>query len=254
MIIAHNNRDIIRHPDAVDYWWRQALGADILQSEIDTMQDHVANSWGEWGLQISTCKQLPFIHQGRIAEHLRVDPHGHADKCDLIAAPCQLPIDSDAIQSLILHHVLDFHKHPHQVLREAARVVAPYGRLTLCNFNRFSPLALKQAAFGFHGKHSLRRLLSLSQLKDWLHLIGFEIERVSYCGFNFPSRRWYSSDGHYARIVGQYLPKLGGIIVVTARKEKRPATLSRTGWQDISSRLKSNTEVSPTRDIARRDS
>lgn len=254
MIIAHNNDDIMRHPDAVDYWWRQSLGSDILLSEIDTIQTHLASSWGEWGMQLSTCQQLPMLHQGRINQTYRLDPTGNADERELVATADQLPIESDALQSLVLHHVLDFHRHPHQILREASRVVAPYGRLTLCNFNRFSPLALKQAMFGFHGRHSLRRLLTRSQIKDWLHLIGFEVERVSYCGFNFPSRRWHASDGHYARIMGQYLPTLGGVIVVTARKEKRPATLNRAGWREFSNRLQGSTEVGSARDIARRES
>ncbi|HSG62064.1 MAG TPA: methyltransferase domain-containing protein [Pseudomonadales bacterium] len=253
MIIAHNNDDIMRHPDAVDYWWRQSLGSDILASEIETIQTHLASSWGEWAMQVSTCPQLPELTHGRIHGSYRLSATAMSSECDITGDATQLPIEADTLQSLVLHHVLDFHRHPHQVLREAARVVAPYGRLTLCNFNRFSPLALKQAVFGFHGRHSLRRLLSQSQMKDWLHLIGFEVERVSYCGFNFPSRRWHSSDGHYARIMGQYLPKLGGIIVVTARKEKRPATLSRAGWRELSSRLQGSTEVGSARDIARRE-
>lgn len=253
MIITHNNHDIIRHPDAVDYWWRQPLGSDILASEIDTIQHHLQSCWGDWALQLSTCKQLPMLQHGHIGACITVDPTGNAETRDIIAQPCQLPVDTDSLQSLVLHHVLDFHRHPHHVMREAGRTVAPYGRLTLCNFNRFSPLALKQALLGFHGRHSVRRLLSQSQIKDWLHLVGFEIERVSYCGFNFPSRHWSSSDSHYARMMGQYLPKLGGVIVVTARKEKRPATLTPAGWRELSKRLQGQAEIGSTRDIVRRD-
>jgi len=253
VIIAHNNDDIIRHPDAVDYWWRQALGKDILLSEIETIQHHISSSWGDWAAQMSTCQQLPALIHGRITHCVKMDPTWHREDVDLYCEAQFLPLESESVQSLVLHHILDFHRHPHQVLREAGRVVAPYGRLTLCNFNRFSPLALKQATMGFGGRYSLRRLLSLAQMKDWLHLIGFEIDQISYCGFDFPSRRWHSSDGHFARIVGQYLPSLGGAIVVTARKEKHPANLTRAGWRELSKRLQSNTNVSSARDVARRE-
>jgi hypothetical protein len=53
--------------------------------------------------------------------------------------------------------------------------------------------------------------------------------------------------------VGQYLPKFGGVIVVTARKEKRPATLTRAGWRELSKRLQGQAEIGSARDIVRRD-
>lgn len=250
MIIAQNDKAIIRHPDSIDFWWRTPLGSDVLLSEIETIQDHLHNSWGDWSMQMSTCRQLPRINHGKIENSIKLvlpDNHGESDiTCD----PIQVPFEQDAIQSLVLHHVLDFHKRPHQVLREAANIVAPYGRLTVCGFNRLSPLTLKHAIMGFQGKHSIRRLLNYRQLKDWLHLLGFEIEQVSYCSYEFPSQRWHNSEGFYTRFMGQYLPRLGGSMVVTARKEKHSMTLKKDTWGAISNSLKPRAEIGTTREVA----
>jgi len=249
VIIAQKDNAIIRHPGSVDYWWRQTLGSDILLSEIQTIQDHLQGSWGEWGVQLSTCSQFPLLNQGKIEQRIKISLSGDDMENKLYCDPLQLPFSQDTVQSLVLHHMLDFHRHPHHVLREAAGVVAPYGRLTLCSFNRFSPLALKHAIFGFHGKHSIRRLLSQGQIKDWLHLLGFEIEKVSYCAFDLPIQRWHDSRGYYSRTIGQYLPRMGGSIVVTARKEKHSMTLTSDSWNMLSRRLKSSADLGSAREV-----
>jgi SAM-dependent methyltransferase len=249
VIIAQKDNTIIRHPDSIDYWWRQSLGSDILSSEIQTIQDQLFNSWGDWALQLSTCNQFPALNHGKIKHNLNIIMPQPEGENDLICDPVNLPFRHESFQSLVLHHVLDFHRYPHHVLREAASMVAPYGRLTLCSFNRFSPLALKHALFGFNGKHSIRRLLSQGQIKDWLHLLGFEIEKISYCAFEFPSQRWHKSHSYYARSVGQYLPRVGGSIIVTARKEKKTMTLTGEAWSLLSRQLKPGADVGSARKV-----
>ena len=73
-------------------------------------------------------------------------------------------------------HVLEFSPHPHQVLREAERVLRPEGRLLIAGFNPLSLWGLRRVA---GSKDALGpwdgRFIHLARLKDWLALLGFEL-------------------------------------------------------------------------------
>lgn len=87
----------------------------------------------------------------------------------------ELPIATGSVDLLILPHVLDFVSDPHQVLREAERVLKPEGQLFVLSFNplsihgliKFWPRRLSFWRFGFAPAH---------RLLDWLHLLRFDAE------------------------------------------------------------------------------
>ena len=95
--------------------------------------------------------------------------------------PEALPVAAESLDLVTLPHTLDFAEHPQQVLRDAVRALAPEGRLVLTAFNALGAWWLKErltAAFG--GKPYLPTRLqpiSLGRLKDWLALLGMEVDR-----------------------------------------------------------------------------
>jgi SAM-dependent methyltransferase len=161
-----------------------------------TMQAWFATPAGSAVLdaECASCRALPAPVGFRLA-HLGVAPgFGVADcfphpcRFSFAAAPATgadgvvafdaLPLPSDTIDVVVLHHALDFSDRPHAVLAEAARVLRPGGRLILVGFNPYSRFGVTkwlaspwcEASVWRH--NSLRR----ARLKDWLALLGFGVD------------------------------------------------------------------------------
>lgn len=172
---------------AMQAWFATGPGAAVLDAEG------------------ASCRALAAPVGFRLA-HLGVAPGFGVGDCfaqpwrfSFVAAPASgvdgvvvfdaLPLPSDTIDVVVLHHALDFSDHPQAVLAEAARVLRPGGRLILLGFNPYSRLGVtkwlaspwREASVWRH--NSLRR----ARLADWLALLGFGVE----VGDGAPERpRW----------------------------------------------------------------
>ncbi|MBR2251985.1 MAG: methyltransferase domain-containing protein [Neisseriaceae bacterium] len=96
----------------------------------------------------------------------------------------QLPLSSESVDAVILPHSLNFHAHPHGVLREVYRVLRGEGRLIITGFN---PLSL----WYFSPKCGKilpprQRFIQLARLKDWLALLGFELNTGRFMQYTPP--------------------------------------------------------------------
>ena len=106
-------------------WFATPLEAYLLAREQGWFDRTVADIFGFTALQIGL-PGCPFLAQNRIA--LRVTA-GLAPGCwRLRADPRQLPLASQSVDLVVLPHVLEFGADPHQILREAERVLMPEGR------------------------------------------------------------------------------------------------------------------------------
>ena len=63
---------------------------------------------------------------------------------DVVVDPAFLPFSFDVFSTVVLPHVLERHRLPHQVLREAHRVLMPEGHIVLTGFNPRSFLGLQR--------------------------------------------------------------------------------------------------------------
>ncbi len=140
-----------------------------------------------------------------------------------------LPVAAESLDLVTLPHTLDFAEHPQQVLRDAVRALAPEGRLVLTAFNALGAWWLKErltAAFG--GKAYLPTRLqpiSLGRLKDWLALLGMEVDRGRF-GIYSPGvrssaalRRWAWLD----KAGDRWAPQFSNLILLSAVK-RQPGT------------------------------
>lgn len=142
----------------------------------------------------AACRQLATAPGFRLV-HLGVAPgHGVADcfgqHCrfslaevagvgvDAIASFDALPLPSDTVDVVVLHHVLDFAPCPHGVLVEAARTLRPGGRLILIGFNPYSLIGVRKWLLSPLRKTTVWRHNSLrrARLLDWLALLGFAVD------------------------------------------------------------------------------
>ncbi|MCB1856188.1 MAG: class I SAM-dependent methyltransferase [Pseudomonadales bacterium] len=134
-------------------------------------------------LQLGCTRGQPLFGNSPINHRIYV-----AERCGkgitLLAATDELPLESDSVDTVIAHHSLDFAPNPHQVLREIQRVLTPQGQLLVIGINPYSLLGLGTALRGLD-RRSLwhwHSPVSLGRLTDWLHLLGCEVEGVTWVG------------------------------------------------------------------------
>lgn len=96
-----------------------------------------------------------------------------------------LPLPSDVLDGVIVHHALEFSRRPHVVLNEAARVVAPGGYLVLFVLNPFTLLsAARWPATLLSGQNELSyHSLRLGRMIDWLRLLHFKPMCIKRSGY-----------------------------------------------------------------------
>jgi len=145
-----------------------------------------------------------------------------------------LPMLEHSVDVCVLSHVLEFSLDPHHVIREANRVLIPngylvltgYNPLSLAGINRFIPYRRLQRPWN-------ERFFSAMRVKDWLHLMGYEILMDERCLHSSLANQM--SQGVIARnwrkFAEQYLPSLGSIYVIVAKKRVLPLTPIKPKWK-----------------------
>src|ERR1043165_1122691 len=115
-------------------WLSTPQGAYVLGWELAQFDSAVEDVFGFRAVQVGL-PEVDFLRQNRIPFRfsLALEP-GAAIAGD----PLQLPLASQSVDLIALPHVLEFHHNPHEVLREAERVLMPEGQIVISGFNTLS--------------------------------------------------------------------------------------------------------------------
>ncbi|MBL8348862.1 MAG: class I SAM-dependent methyltransferase [Burkholderiaceae bacterium] len=153
---------------------------------------------------------------------------GVALHCDFDA----LPFPSNSLDLVVLPHALELARDPHETLREVERVLVPEGRVVIVGFNPASLWGLRQRLghlrqrLGLGGRlylPSAGDFLGYGRVRDWLRLLGFEVERGRFGCWRLPLRSeaglqrmaWIEAAG------ARGWPVLGAVYLVEAVKRVR---------------------------------
>ena len=144
---------------------------------------------------------------------------------DFIADPAFLPIGAETFSTVLLPHVLEGNSLPHQVLREAHRVLMHEGYLVLTCFNPISLVGLQNILYRkavFNGRYYTPR-----RVIDWLQLLGFEVVASSmYQYAPLSSKPNVSRIFNFLESAGdRWLPMMGGGYMITAKKRDVKMTM-----------------------------
>ncbi len=134
----------------------------------------------------------------------------------------QLPIATDNIDLVIASHSLESSKDPHQVLREIDRVLVPEGHCILIGFNPNPVSRIGQFIKSrFKKDESLCKTRSVTHVKDWFSLLGFEVLDVNYMGMRpvVKNKKLFNTLGWLDRLDEFAGPILANIYVIHAKKQ-----------------------------------
>jgi SAM-dependent methyltransferase len=179
---------------------------------------------------------------------LRPDPQHNL----LLTRNDRIGVGNELIDVVYLAHCLEFTHNPHEVLREANRILRPDGHLIISMFNPFSAWGLWRSVAKYGSATPWQaNFMSLVKLKDWLALMGFDIMRVNYFGYNLPlNRAADASQAAKLSIFERYGQRLelpfGAGFVVEAAKRVIPLTPIAKKWQTAADIIESDvTEPTP---------
>src|SRR5687768_9980855 len=212
-------------------WFTTPQGAYVLDWELAQFDSAVEDVFGFRAVQVGL-PEVDFLRQNRIPYRFSLALEAGAA---LAADPLQLPLASQSVDLLALPHVLEGHHNPHEVLREAERVLMPEGRLVISGFNTGSLWRLKQL---FSSKKDAEppwdaRFLSLLRLRDWLRVLGFELDggRFGCYAPPFRSRVWLDRFAFMEKAGARWWPIAGGMYVVRAVKRVHGMRIVTPAWR-----------------------
>lgn len=211
-------------------WIETPLGRYLLEREQRYFDQTVADIFGYQAFQLGL-PEVDLLQASRIPLRFRVGPAGVVD---MRADVRDLPIASNSADLMLLPHVLEFAEHPHQILREVARVLMPDAHVVISGFNPFSLWGLRRS-FNRRGEHPWQgRFISLMRVKDWLALLGFEIIGGQMGCYVPPSRqaKWIERFAFMEAAGDRWWPIAGGVYFLQAVKRVRGVRLIMPKWTD----------------------
>lgn len=213
----------------IDDWLQTPQGRYVMAWERSKVDAMLADVFGYNALQLGL-PQIDLLGQNRIP--LRQSA-GESGKVDVLCDLRQLPFSAQSIDLVVMPHVLEFHDDPHQILREAERILIPEGQLVIAGFNPLSLWGLRRRQPG--GPHSFPwngDYISVPRLRDWLQLLGMEVDRGNFGCYAppFEQSHWLRRS-HFMEAAGdRWWGFAGGVYLLRAVKRVHGMRLILPAW------------------------
>lgn len=216
-------------------WFDSELGQEFLAAEKQQVDRVISTLFGMHLVQLSVDCRIQMYQESPVTHCFSVVPTlelGLADN-NVIANNAEVPLAHESVDVVLLHHALDFTDSPHQVLREASRVLRPGGHVIIVGFNPVSYWGLARLAKRNKGIAPWSgHFISHRRLSDWLKLLELtELKHISgYHRLPFEKVKWRNRlaflDSFADRLPGHH----GAFSILLARKDIAGMTPLRSGW------------------------
>lgn len=209
-------------------WFATPQGQYVLTREQAIFDSSVADIFGFNAVQLGL-PHTDFLHISRIPCHIKA---GKEPGVNLWLEAEELPFETGSIDLVLLPHVLEFSAHPHQILREVERVLRPEGSVIISGFNPLSMWGLRRAIGQKKEYPWCSKFISLLRIKDWLALLGFEVEAGRFCCYAppFAGTALMSRSKIIDTAGGQWWSVFGGVYFIQAKKRVPGMRLIKPHW------------------------
>ena len=213
-----------RIPDrdaALSSWWESPLGRALIAAESELLGEALEDVFGWELLQVGawgSAREL--LTHSRTRRQSLVAAAGIPVNADIVARPSLLPVLGDSVDAALLPHTLEFAPDPYAVLREVDRVLTREGRLVVLGFRPLSLWGMRARWSRDGFPPGMRRLLSERLIREWLVLLGFEVEETRRYLYLGPWSRGLARGQGAGRMLRQGLtyPWPAGAYLIKARK------------------------------------
>ena len=211
----------------INDWASIPLGEQVREAEQAIISEQLKYCFGQYLLKIGQLSNVLESHESTIPTQVNLTTlNNKTPLTGVVAEFDELPFLENSIDAIVMNHVLEFGSDPHQILREAHRVLLPNGNLILAVFNPWSSLALQKLVpsqkFQLFKKG---RFFSVARVKDWLHLLGFEVTKEDYLCYSVLAQNDQELDSSFVpSLLKRFCPSLGGVCILVAKKREWPLT------------------------------
>ncbi len=219
-------------------WFDTGVGVQLVNAEKAVLNEILPDLFGYYLVALAHPQQADRFAASRVSRRMLMNicardylpplkPTGFQGQVH------QLPLQTDCVDVLVLPHILEFSRQPHEVLREAERVLIPEGHVVILGFNPLSLWMLWWLALGWRGAVPwCGTFRSVSRVRDWLALLGFDVVATHYYFFRPPiQNNSILRKLSFLEKLGQRLwPIFGGGYAIVAKKRVVTLTPLRPRW------------------------
>ena len=220
-------------------WFQTPPGRYLLQWEREQLDQAVSDIFGFHALQLGL-PEIDALCDNRMP-HRWLAHHVPSPRTSFLTDFSALPFPAGSLDLVVLPHSLELARDPHITLREVERVLVPEGRVVICGLNPASLWGLRQRrahlyhrmGFGHMFLPEAGEFIGHWRLKDWLMLLGFEIEILRFGCYRpaLSSEKWLQRFSWMDKAGERLWPILGAAYFVVAVKRVRGMTLLNPGWK-----------------------
>ena len=227
--------------DTLTDWFATPQGQYLLACEQAFFDHSVADIFGYNALQLGLHEQellrasrmpLRMMAGNRVGLSALSNQLEGYEKVRLIMD--ELPFECGSLDMIAMPHVLEFNENPHQILREVERVLRPEGTIFISGFNPRSLWGVRRALGKRMGYPWNGDFISLTRLKDWLALLGFEVVAGRFACYAPPlaNPKWLRRFEFMEAAGDRWWAVCGGIYFLQAIKRVPGMRLVKPQWKN----------------------
>ncbi len=232
----HGPRHLGETMEALQDWPKTAIGASIIGAQQQQLDKLLQEVFGYHLLEMSCFCSQSLTDSSPINHRFKLSPSSNL-KAQGVCEFEHLPLPSESIDTVLLHHVLEFSPNPHQILRESSRVLVPHGHMIIIGFNPWSLQGLYKlcAQWITAGDFWCRRSLRAGRVMDWLQLLDCEptLKLDGFYGLPINKSGILKRLRFLDRIGDSLKLPWGGYYLIVARKEHAAVIPSKPVWKSL---------------------
>ncbi len=170
-----------RRHSTLETWLASPLGRWLRRAESRVMADAMSRVFGVQMLQVGLWGEPDLFLRHSRTHRNAIAADSNDPEISICCAPDSLSIATNAMDAILLPHTLELADDPHQVLREASRVLVGDGHMLILGFSKGGLWGLRDRVSRRGFPPDLHRRIPEKQIRDWLSLLSFDV--LDVCGY-----------------------------------------------------------------------
>ncbi len=214
-------------------WLATSLGEALLRQEARVVEEAFDGIFGEQCLQLGMWgEERTFLRFARTQRCALIAEANGDKRPSAIGKLHQLPVQDDSVDSVLLPHTLDYSDRPHEILREADRVLTSHGSLVILGFKPGGLWGIRRLVPGAGLPPETEQLIAEKRLRDRLKLLDFSVKGVERYFFRWPLPGLKSGPSQTWEARGRrWWPEMAACYMLTAQKRVSTLTPVRPVWR-----------------------